>query len=386
MALTPTLTQVKPQVPAPNTPANYNSTVSATPGVTGTSTVTQPSGATPADWGASANVGVFGFGAAIGIQGSGGAIGVQGAAPLTNGIGVQGTSNASSGVGVQGASSGQNGIGVEATSRSGHAIQASSTGDTDAVLVTSSSANHAAVSATNTGGGYGVWASSTGAAVFGSSTNGVGIAGVSQAQDAINGSSASPQHAGVSGTNTSSGYGLWALSQNGIGVYAKGALYAAQFDGNVQVNGTISLVGTNSDVVLSDFAEDFDLSGLSIADPGAVMVLGEDGGIEPCQREYDRRVVGVTSGAGSYRPGLILDRRPTGVERGTVALVGKVYCKVDATYGSVRPGDMLTTSPTPGHAMRADDPVRAFGAVIGKALHGLPAGEKGLIPIIVALQ
>jgi hypothetical protein len=48
-------------------------------------------------------------------------------------------------------------------------------------------------------------------------------------------------------------------------------------------------------------------------------------------------------------------------------------------------GDLLTTSPTPGHAMKATDPVRAFGAVIGKALRALGDGQ-GLIPILVALQ
>jgi len=48
-------------------------------------------------------------------------------------------------------------------------------------------------------------------------------------------------------------------------------------------------------------------------------------------------------------------------------------------------GDLLTTSPTPGHAMRADDPGRAFGAVLGKALRPLADGQ-GLVPILVALQ
>jgi hypothetical protein len=46
---------------------------------------------------------------------------------------------------------------------------------------------------------------------------------------------------------------------------------------------------------------------------------------------------------------------------------------------------MLTTSSTPGHAMRATDPGRAFGAVIGKALGSLPSG-RGLVPVLVALQ
>ncbi|MHB8674710.1 MAG: hypothetical protein ACYDAK_13670, partial [Candidatus Limnocylindrales bacterium] len=71
--------------------------------------------------------------------------------------------------------------------------------------------------------------------------------------------------------------------------------------------------------------------------------------------------------------------------RVSVALVGKVYCKVDADYGPVDVGDLLTTSPTPGHAMKADDRNRAFGAVIGKAMASLDSGSS-LVPILVALQ
>ena len=65
--------------------------------------------------------------------------------------------------------------------------------------------------------------------------------------------------------------------------------------------------------------------------------------------------------------------------------MGKVYCKVDAEYAAIEVGDLLTTSPTPGHAMKATDPAKAFGTVIGKALRSLDAGT-GLIPILVTLQ
>jgi hypothetical protein len=66
-------------------------------------------------------------------------------------------------------------------------------------------------------------------------------------------------------------------------------------------------------------------------------------------------------------------------------LLGKVYCKVDAGRGAIEIGDLLTTSPTPGHAMKADDPLKAFGAMLGKALGPLAEG-RGLIPILIALQ
>jgi hypothetical protein len=68
-----------------------------------------------------------------------------------------------------------------------------------------------------------------------------------------------------------------------------------------------------------------------------------------------------------------------------MSVTGKVYCKVDAQYAAISVGDLLTTSATSGHAMKADDPLKAFGTVIGKALRPLAAGQ-GLIPILIALQ
>ena len=65
--------------------------------------------------------------------------------------------------------------------------------------------------------------------------------------------------------------------------------------------------------------------------------------------------------------------------------MGKVYCKMDARHTSIEIGDLLTTSATKGYAMKADDPLKAFGAVIGKALGSIKDGV-GMIPVLVALQ
>jgi len=98
-----------------------------------------------------------------------------------------------------------------------------------------------------------------------------------------------------------------------------------------------------------------------------------------------KEVAGVISGAGAYKPAIVLDKQQAESNRAPVALVGKVYCQVDAQYSTIGVGDLLTTSATPGHAMKAIDPLKAFGAVIGKALRPLQSGQ-GLIPILVALQ
>jgi len=69
-----------------------------------------------------------------------------------------------------------------------------------------------------------------------------------------------------------------------------------------------------------------------------------------------------------------------------VALTGRVYCWVDAdANGAIEPGDMLTTSATPGHGMKVTDHTRAVGAIVGKAMTGLEKG-KGLVLVLVNLQ
>jgi hypothetical protein len=72
-------------------------------------------------------------------------------------------------------------------------------------------------------------------------------------------------------------------------------------------------------------------------------------------------------------------------DRSPLALVGKALCKVDTTFGSVAAGDLLTTSATPGHAMKVADRTKAVGAILGKALHPLDTG-RGLVPILVSLR
>jgi hypothetical protein len=153
---------------------------------------------------------------------------------------------------------------------------------------------------------------------------------------------------------------------------------AARFEGDVEVTGDIRLVN-------ADLAEDFDLTAATVAEPGTVMVLDDEGVVQRCERAYDKRVAGVVSAAGHYRPAIILDKAEAPDNKATIALVGKAYCKVDAQYGAIEVGDLLTTSATPGHAMKAEDSRKAFGAVIGKALRPLESGE-GLIPILIALQ
>lgn len=184
----------------------------------------------------------------------------------------------------------------------------------------------------------------------------------------------------IMGTTHSRYAGVYGVSHgSGIGIHGKGGRLAGYFEGDVEVTGDIRLSN-------ADCAEDFSVTAGQPVEPGTVMVLDDSGLLQPSSEAFDTRVVGVISGAGTYRPALILNRRGENQElRQPIALIGKVYCKADATHGAIRAGDLLTSSPTPGHAMRATTKEQAFGAVLGKALGPLAAG-RGLIPILVALQ
>ena len=226
----------------------------------------------------------------------------------------------------------------------------------------------------------------------------------SQGGEGIRGTTKSDVHGAVVGVSSGLGPGGWFESYSG-GEGVRGTTHsnvhggvvgvstalapAGYFQGNVEVTGNVRSHGNvdvDGDIRLSnaDCAEEFiSLSGN--VEAGTVMVLNEEGSVQPSHQAYDKKAPGVISGAGGYRPGIVLGRDESRSNRIPIALIGKVYCKVDANYSSIAVGDLLTTSATPGHAMKAADPLKAFGAVIGKALRPLNAG-KGLIPILIALQ
>lgn len=298
---------------------------------------------------------------------SGSSTGVTGASDV--GIGVQG--NSQNGTGVDGYSLQLNG--VAGYSPNGTGVRGIGGGG-DGVYGESAASQHAGVSGVNDKGGFGVWGRGTPGGHF-ESASGIGVNGESTQADGVFGTAHAAGRSGIVGIH----------SANGNGVYGRAGAngYAGWFDGNVNVSGNI----TTHDVVLAggDCAEEFDISRAEKIAPGTVMVIDREGALRQSEKAYDKRVAGVISGAGDYKPGILLDKQPSSEHRMPVALVGKVYCKVDAQYASIEVGDLLTTSPTPGHAMRADDPFKAFGSVIGKALRPLQAGQ-GLIPILIALQ
>lgn len=174
-------------------------------------------------------------------------------------------------------------------------------------------------------------------------------------------------------------YEIMSLVQTGnVGIGTADPQERLDVNGNVLVSGDIRLAG-------ADCAEEFATTSADEIEPGTIMVIDDAGSLKPSAEPYDRKVAGVVSGAGNYRPAIVLDRQAGDVGRVPIALMGKTYAMVDATHNPVVIGDLLTTSPTRGHAMKATDVGRAFGAILGKALQTLDCG-RGIIPILVTLQ
>lgn len=137
----------------------------------------------------------------------------------------------------------------------------------------------------------------------------------------------------------------------------------------------------------SDVSEKFVIKADVDVKPGMVVCIDPDhpGQLTISTKEYDRKVAGIISGAGGIKPGMIMDQQEDGDNLYPVALSGRVYCWADASYGAIEPGDLLTTSNTPGHAMKVTDYDRAKGAIIGKAMSSLKHG-RGLVLVLVTLQ
>lgn len=134
----------------------------------------------------------------------------------------------------------------------------------------------------------------------------------------------------------------------------------------------------------ADVAENYDVTEEAL--PGMVVCPdpSAEGKLRLCTEAYDPTAIGIISGANGIQPGTVMGQAGTLADGAyPVAMVGRVYVLADATHGPIQPGSLLTSSPTAGHAMKADDRHKALGATLGTALTGLKEG-KGYV--LVAVQ
>ena len=350
-------------------------------------------------------------GGANGAPGTDRVIGVLGSAPglgyggplgsLPSGkIGVAGASDTGYGM----ASASTSGTGVYATSQNGYGVKGYSTGGSNAWRgvygeTNSTYSTDAGVKGNSTGAAAGLYgSSSSGVGVYGTSSGNYGVYAYSSSGSGVYAYSGgnfgvNAQTAGIYGvygySSGSGGYGGYFTSgdTNGIGIYASGGSsgLAADFRGNVRVRSestgtTVLELGEGL-----DYAEGFNVLEKSKVSPGSVLVIDPDhpGKLALSQSPYDTKVAGIVAGAKNMGSGVRLGSGNFDLD---VALAGRVYCNVDATENEVKPGDLLTTSETPGFAMVVKDHAKAQGAILGKAMEKLSKGEKGQILVLVTLQ
>lgn len=166
----------------------------------------------------------------------------------------------------------------------------------------------------------------------------------------------------VVGANSYWGTRYWRVDRTGRGY----------FNGGTQASG-------------ADFAEQLSVEGQEADyEPGDVLVISAeaDQTVALSGEAFATAVIGVYS----TRPALLggapdTDDPLAGVP---VAITGIVPCKVSAENGPIQRGDLLVTSATPGHAMRAGENPPP-GTVLGKAMQALESGV-GVIVILVTLQ
>ena len=151
----------------------------------------------------------------------------------------------------------------------------------------------------------------------------------------------------------------------------------------LHVNGT-----TTTDVLTitgADLAEKFPVT--DSVQPGTVVEIDpvHPGQLRRASGAYNRRVAGVVSGANDLPAGAILGNLKGSENAPPIALSGRVWTRCNTSNGSIRPGDLLTTSDVSGEAMKVGDHGRAQGAIIGKAMTSLEDGS-GFVLVLVSLQ
>jgi hypothetical protein len=165
---------------------------------------------------------------------------------------------------------------------------------------------------------------------------------------------------------------------------AANASFAIQPNGDTFANGNLS-VCTLTIRGGCDLAEPFPMQ--DEMEKGSVVVIDSEhpGQLKLSTRAYDTRVAGIVSGGNGINPGIALRQEGALADGQNVALTGRVYVQADAAFGAINPGDLLTTSDTPGHAMKVSDHAKAQGAILGKAMSSLEGG-KGMVLVLVTLQ
>ncbi len=380
--------------------------------------------------------------ALTGTSSAASARGVSGEGSGQNGVGVYGTATGTTGTvtGVLGttAASGGRGVFGENTSTSGvsYGVHGRSQSDSGSAVFGDNT------SLSTTGPGYGVRgrsAAKDGRGVLGEATDALGLnAGVEGTTASANGigvlgnvvgtgavgvfgdaTSSTGGNVGVFGrSNSTSGYGVYATSQY-VALYAESpGNNVVSIQGQSTVNGSAVLLveaqaGTGVNIATfrsnganraridnngkgffnggtqtsgADWAESVAVDRpVAQFEPGDVIVIDRKAarGFALSAGAQSTLVAGVYSTKPGVlaRPGDVANSDDWQQREIPLAIVGIVPTKVTDENGAIEPGDLLVSSSTPGHAMKAPADPRP-GTVLGKALD-VHASGRGRIEVLL---
>jgi len=164
------------------------------------------------------------------------------------------------------------------------------------------------------------------------------------------------------GTGTITGGNIVNSNGNGIGNIGSSSLYF------------------NTVFAKATSAQYADLAEMYIADaayaPGTVVEFGGNYEITITTTTHSTQVAGIIS----TQPAYLMNSTQAGEHSLELALVGRVPCSV---VGTIRKGDRLVSSNTPGVAQALDINQYQPGCIVGKALAEYNSAEPGVIEVAV---
>jgi len=191
-------------------------------------------------------------------------------------------------------------------------------------------------------------------------------------------------NANVTQTTTSTNSQTGALQVMG-GAGIRGAIYVNSLNNAIAIGnggtagqGNIGTSGAGFNIIYAQAttAQYADVAEKYLADDaygsGTVVCFGGEQEVTLCDTDMCSRVAGVVS----TQPGFIMNEGLTGTYVSTVALLGRVPCKVK---GPIVKGDLLVSA---GDGYARAETIPQVGTVIGKALENFNDAE-GVIEIVV---
>jgi hypothetical protein len=183
----------------------------------------------------------------------------------------------------------------------------------------------------------------------------------------------------TTGAPATAGYvtGSWAVGASSTWDVSQGTLKSTTLTTGADatsgtIQGTWTLTGNSKmQATYADLAEWY--ASDKEYEPGTVLVFGGDAEVTLTSTFNDTRLAGVVT----TDPAYVMNSELQGL-RACIALAGRVPCRV---VGKVKKGDLLTTSATPGCAVKATNP--QLGSIIGKAIENKDYDAAGVIEIAV---